>query len=183
MSTLSREAPASPPLHPPTRLEPALVRNYTAAELDAIVALLAQARARAITIGHGRELACQEAAAAFVDAWSACGGQIVTIVDWPEQAASWLRTARRFTAEAPDAWVVAAPALGWAQMARRLRASTGWEPERTFGFAALGTPEAVRLAGRGVLDGMRGASADGGTWRAGPIAVTEYPPITQGTGR
>lgn len=108
------------------------------------------------------------------------------MVDWPEAAASWLRAARRFTAEEPDAWVVAAAPVGWAQMSRRLRHSTGWDPARTFGFAALGDSRVPALAGPATLHGMRGATADGGTWAIDRGWVTQQlpahrPPVPHGT--
>jgi hypothetical protein len=46
------------------------------------------------------------------------------MVDWPAQAASWLRPARRLTACEPDLWMVSDTPTGRAQMARRLGAST-----------------------------------------------------------
>lgn len=45
-----------------------------------------------------------------------------------------------------------------------MRHSTGWDPARTYGFAALGDSRVPALAGRATLQGMRGAEADGGTW-------------------
>ncbi|MFF0286641.1 hypothetical protein [Streptomyces sp. NPDC005262] len=56
------------------------------------------------------------------------------------------------------------PPLGFAQLARRLRRSTDWAPDRTVAFASLQDTRLLALAGEGVLDGMRGASADGGMW-------------------
>jgi len=150
----------------------------TAAELDAVLGLLSAADARVVSVGHGRDPVSRQAATDFTHAWTARGGETLTVVDWPDEAASWLRAARRFTASIPDAWVVAAAPQGWAQLARRLRGDIGWDRHRTLGFATLGTPDTVRLAGPGVLTGMRGASADGGTWQAGPIAVTYRPPPT-----
>lgn len=133
------------------------------------------ARIHAITVGHGRDPESRGAAVAFAQAWSSTGGVVLNIVDWPEEAASWLRAARRFAAGEPDAWVVAGAALGWAQLSRRLRHSTDWDPARTFGFASVGTPGCVRLAGAGTLDGLRGASADGGTWRIGRHSIAYTP--------
>ncbi|MFG2877324.1 hypothetical protein ACGFYU_20415 [Streptomyces sp. NPDC048337] len=83
-------------------------------------------------IGHSRDHASVAAASAFATAWRSLGGEILATVDWPEHAASWLRPARRLTAPAPDAWVIAAAPLGWAQMTRRLLHSTPWTPTRTF---------------------------------------------------
>ncbi|WP_250906277.1 Ada metal-binding domain-containing protein [Nonomuraea sp. NEAU-A123] len=94
------------------------------------------------------------------DTWQ---GTVLAVVDWPEEAASWLRQARRFAAGPPDAWVVAGAPLGWARMSERLRQSTDWDPGRTFGFAS--TAQAVALAAPGTLEGMRGADTDGTTWQ------------------
>ncbi|MFE6866224.1 hypothetical protein ACFVFS_06680 [Kitasatospora sp. NPDC057692] len=138
---------------------------HTAAELDALAGLLP--RFGSVVVGHGRDRASSAAARAFAERWRAEGGTVLDVVDWPEEAASWLRQARRFTALAPDAWVVAAGPRGWAGMSRRLRHSTGWDPARTVGFASTGSALALALAGPGTLDGLRGATADGRTWRVG----------------
>ncbi|WP_370122915.1 hypothetical protein [Streptacidiphilus sp. MAP12-33] len=141
---------------------------HTAPELATLLHLLAdhrRPRLCGVAIGHSRDDASRAAAVAFADAWRARGNTVLAVVDWPEQAASWLRPARRLTAGEPDALVVAAAPLGWVQLARRLRHSTLWRPDRTFGFASLAEPVAAALAGPGVLDGVRGAGADGGVWR------------------
>ncbi|MEU6744355.1 hypothetical protein [Streptosporangium sandarakinum] len=161
---------------------------HTAAELAALLGLLRAQRPgiRTVTVGHGRDAVSAAAAAAFADAWE---GEILAVVDWPEEAASWLRPARRFTAGSPDAWVVAGVPLGWAQMSRRLRHSTGWRPARTFGFASV--TRSAALAGPGTLRGLRGAAFDGGTWEIGLGLITFFPPGTErepggdraGTGR
>lgn len=117
-------------------------------------------RARTVVIGHGRDGG--PAAEAFARAWA---GTVLAVVGWPEQAASWLRQARRFTAGEPDAWVVAGAPHGWAGMSERLRRSTEWDPARTYGFAA--TARAVALAPPGTLEGMRGADHDGNAWQIG----------------
>ncbi|GGQ09262.1 ABC transporter substrate-binding protein [Streptomyces roseolilacinus] len=150
---------------------------HTAAELAALTGLLTAPRPRttAVVVGHGRDTASSEAAAAFAETWEARGGTVLTVVDWPETAASWLRAARRMTAESPDAWVVAAAVPGFVQLARRLRHSTSWEPSRTYCFGSLGDPRALALAGSGVLYGLRGASADGGTWEVRGGWITEFP--------
>ncbi|WP_433511804.1 hypothetical protein ACQP2T_49810 [Nonomuraea sp. CA-143628] len=154
--------------------------GHTAAELAGLLGLLAAARPRvaAIAIGHGRDAALS--AKAFAAAWEsgpqadspwdggaqtdiAWEGTVLGVVDWPEEAASWLRQARRFVAGPPDAWVVAGAPLGWARMSQRLRQSTDWDPGRTFGFASIA--QAVALAPPGTLEGMRGADIDGATWR------------------
>ncbi|RSS49908.1 hypothetical protein, partial [Streptomyces sp. WAC06614] len=139
---------------------------HTAAELDTVLGLLAGPRSRiaAVSVGHGRDRASRAAAEAFGAAWRARGGVVLAVVDWPESAASWLRPARRLTAQVPDAWVVAGAVAGWAQMGRRLRHSTDWDPYRTVAFASLYDPRLPALAGPGVLHGLRGATADGDTW-------------------
>ncbi|MEV0231920.1 hypothetical protein [Nonomuraea sp. NPDC050786] len=166
-------APARTP-HPPAA--------HTPAELDALVALLAARRPRVetITLGHARDAASVAAAEDLARAWRTRGGQVLAVVHWPESAASWLRHARRFAAGEPDAWVVAAAPLGWAQMARRLRLSTGWDPARTFAFASVGTAETVALAAPGTLEGLRGATAAGGTWRVTRHSILWEEPSAQG---
>ncbi|MFJ2775896.1 hypothetical protein [Kitasatospora sp. NPDC087315] len=158
---------------------------HTAAELAALLRLLTGGRARlhTVTVGHSRDDASRAAARAFTEAWLDLPGRsVLAVVDWPEQAASWLRPARRLTAPAPDAWVLAAAPLGWAQLARRLGREPGWRAWHTFGFASLASlaslaePRAVALAGQGALDGLRGASADGGTWEIADGRLTTCPP-------
>ncbi|MFD8705564.1 hypothetical protein ACFV1W_23620 [Kitasatospora sp. NPDC059648] len=143
-------------------------RPHTDAELASLLGLLAGPgpgqRTGTVVVGHSRDDASRAAAQAFEDAWTARGGRVLAVVDWPETAASWLRPAKRLTAQTPDAWVIAASVPGFAQLARRLRLSTDFEPARTVAFASLNTPRLSALAGPGTLSGLRGASADGGTW-------------------
>lgn len=105
---------------------------HTEAELADLLRRLAGRRT--LAIGHGRDRASTAAAHALAAAWP---GEVVAVVSWPEQAASWLRPARRLTEHAPDAWVVAGSAPGWAGMRERLLRSTDWEPERTYAFTSL----------------------------------------------
>ncbi|MBT2472874.1 hypothetical protein J7E97_34755 [Streptomyces sp. ISL-66] len=155
---------------------------HTGAELTALIGLLAAlepdpgaagadgpdaAEPVTVVVGHGRDEASRAAAAAFTEAWRARGGQVLATVDWPESAASWLRPARRMTEQSPRAWVVTGALTGWAQMSRRLRHSTDWDPARTFAFAALRDPRLRELAGPDAVRGLRGATADGGTWEFG----------------
>ncbi|MFI5519855.1 hypothetical protein [Streptomyces platensis] len=152
---------------------------HTEAELAALLGLLTAPRMRITTVvvGHSRDAASRSSAAAFAEAWCAVGRQpVLAMVDWPESAASWLRAAHRFSAEEPDAWVVAAAPVGWAQMSRRLRHSTDWDAARTFGFAALGDSRIPALTGPATLHGMRGATADGGTWAIDRHWVTQQLP-------
>ncbi|MER7766970.1 ABC transporter substrate-binding protein [Kitasatospora sp. NPDC096140] len=139
---------------------------HTDAELASLVGLLTADRAgvETVAIGHGRDDASRAAAHAFAETWQARGGTVLARVDWPEDAASWLRPARRLTAQTPDAWVIAAAVPGFARLARRLRRSTDFDPARAVAFASLGDPRLPALAGPGTLDGLRGATADGGTW-------------------
>lgn len=136
---------------------------HTAAELAALLRLLDGARV--VAIGHGRDAASRDAAAALAAAWHTAGREVAAVVDWPESAASWLRPALRLTADPPDAWVIAAAPRGGAQLVRRLRHSTGWDPARTVGFAALGDPRIAAATGASALQGLRGAAPDGGVWR------------------
>ncbi|MER5792784.1 hypothetical protein [Streptomyces sp. NPDC001980] len=153
-------------------------RPHTEAELATLMGLLTgpKSRIETVTIGHGRDDASRAAAGAFERAWTARGGRVLTVVDWPETAASWLRPARRLTAETPDAWVIAASVLGFAQLARRLRRSTDFDPACTVAFSSLSTSRLTALAGAGTLSGLRGASADGGTWDVRGAWVTSCPP-------
>lgn len=117
--------------------------------------------AGSIVVGSSRDLPARAAAAALARQWTDRGGYVLDVVDWPERAASWLRQARRFTAPAPDAWVVTGYAPGWLRMGRRLAQSTDWDPTRTVATASLASDE---LASDGTFDGLRGATRDGGTW-------------------
>ncbi|WP_327713847.1 hypothetical protein OG912_39525 (plasmid) [Streptomyces sp. NBC_00464] len=161
-----RDSPARSP-----RLDPASGGDlaegspapHTGAELDALLRLI-PVTVREVAVGHGRAGVHRAAAEAFVRAWEATGRDVTAVVDWPENAASWLRPAQRFTAGAPGAWVVAGAPLGWAQMSRRLVFSTDWAADRTYAFASLDRPDLAELAGPRVLDGLRGVTAQGGTW-------------------
>lgn len=117
-----------------------------------------------VSIGHSRDANSAAAAAAFASAWRERGHRVSAVVDWPEDAASWLRQARRLTAGEPDAWVIAAAVEGFVQVSRRLVHSTLWTARRTFAFATLADPRCGALAGPGVLDGLRGATSEGGSW-------------------
>ncbi|MFE2744660.1 Ada metal-binding domain-containing protein [Streptomyces scopuliridis] len=151
---------------------------HTDAELAALFGLLTQPRSciASLAIGHSRDAASRASAEAFAAAWQAAGKDVLAIVDWPEHAASWLRPAQRLTAQAPDAWLIAAAPLGFAQLARRLRHSTDWDPRRTYAFAALGDSRVPALAGAHTLHGLRGATADGGTWHINRDWVTQLLP-------
>jgi len=150
----------------------------TGAEVTALVALLTRQRpgVETVAVGHGRDAASRSAAETFTAAWTSRGGTVLTVVDWPETAASWLRPATRLCAGGPDAWVMAAAPLGFVQLARRLSHSTGWDPARTVAFASLRDGRLPGLAGRDVLHGLRGASADGGTWEVCDDEIQTRPP-------
>lgn len=151
---------------------------HTSAELEAIMGLLTERRSRVstISVGHARDDASRSAVDAIVRAWTDRGGDLLGVVDWPEDAASWLRQATRLVAGAPDAWVVAGSPLGWAQMGRRLRCSTDWDPERTIAFSSLADIRLIELAGPDVFKGLCGALPDGGTWRIGGGLLIRYHP-------
>jgi hypothetical protein len=151
------------------RLSAGLARDVagsgpTGAELRRVTELALGRGARSVAIGRGRSAAAAAAVTEFARRWEAGGGTVLTVVTWPEEAASWLRQAVRLTAADPDLWVMAGTPLGWAQVTRRLLWSTPWQPGRTLAFAALGTQRAISLVGAHNLQGLTGATADGGTW-------------------
>lgn len=155
-SPLARETGTAAGIPPP----------HSGIELATVVQLLAELRPRAasIVIGSSRDTPSRNTADAVAQGWAQRGGHVLDVVDWPERAASWLRQARRFTAQGPDAWVVTGQVPGWVQMGRRLVHSTDWDPARTIGTASLATDDLIALGGVGTFDGLRGATGDGGTW-------------------
>jgi hypothetical protein len=136
----------------------------TRAELRQVTELALRRGARSVAIGRGRSAAAAAAVTEFARGWEAGGGTVLTVVTWPEEAASWLRQATRLAAADPDLWIMAGPPRGWAQVTRRLLWSTPWQPGRTLAFAALGTQGAIGLVGAHNLHGLTGATPDGGTW-------------------
>jgi hypothetical protein len=136
----------------------------TRAEIGSLLRLALERDARAVVIGRGRTPAAERAVAEFCRRWDGPARTVLSIVTWPEEAASWLRQARRFTEPDPDLWVMAGPPAGWAQMTRRLLWSTPWRPERTIAFAAVGSEPAIGLVRAANLEGLAGATAGGGTW-------------------
>lgn len=175
-----RRGSESPLVHPLSLTVPVVQGEpapHTGPELETIVGLLIGRfpHASAISVGHARDDASRSAASAMVRAWADRGGEVLGVVDWPEDAASWLRPATRLVAGSPDAWVVAGSPLGWAQMGRRLRHSTDWAPERTIAFSSLADIRLIEMAGSGVFKGLRGALPDGGTWRIGDGLLVHYP--------
>ncbi|WP_190813320.1 type 1 periplasmic-binding domain-containing protein [Saccharopolyspora pogona] len=154
------------PLARETRTEDGIPPPHSEIELETVVQLLAELRPRAasIVIGSSRDAPSRDTADAIAQAWVQRGGHMLDVVDWPERAASWLRQARRFAAQDPDAWVVTGQVSGWVQMGRRLVHSTDWNPARTIGTASLATEDLIALGGVGTFDGLRGATRDGGTW-------------------
>ena len=99
-----------------------------------------------VVVGHSRDKSVRDAARLLCDHLASRGVEVRDVVDWPDQAASWLRHATRFTASAPDLWVVLISTdndddcddhsddpggdHGWMRMRQRLR-DTDWEPDRT----------------------------------------------------
>lgn len=146
------------------------------AELSRMAELASVRGARSILIGRGRSAVAAAAVTAFARDWEAGGGTVLDVVTWPEEAASWLRQAARFTAADPDLWIMAGTPRGWAQMTRRLLWSTSWQPGRTLAFASLGTQHAIGLVGAYNLQGLAGATANGGTWTVcnGKIQVAPH---------
>jgi hypothetical protein len=148
--------------HPQATEAPA---PHTAQEIATLVGLLGAAGASTIAIGHGRHATSREAATAVSDAWRGLGRTVLTTVDWPAEAASWLKSARRLVSCHPDAWVIIDNPAGWAQLAIRLAEHESWSATRTFGTASLDSPDTTALTADGVRWGMRGATATGGTWQ------------------
>ena len=72
------------------------------AELGRMTQLALRRGARSVAIGRGRSAAAAAAVTAFARRWEASGGTVLTVVTWPEEAASWLRQATRFAAADPD---------------------------------------------------------------------------------
>ncbi|MFG3255617.1 ABC transporter substrate-binding protein [Streptomyces sp. NPDC048172] len=157
-------------------------RPHTGAELAAVTRLLAP-DVRTVAVGHGRDGASRAAAEAFAAVWRARGGTVAAVVNWPETAASWLRAARRLTEGEPDGWVMAAALPGFAQLARRLRHSTGWDPSRTVAFASLHDSRLPALAGPDAVHGLRGATSGGGTWEIRGGWLVEGSALGAGRGR
>jgi hypothetical protein len=151
---------------------------HTSREIMALVIMLRTAGASTIAIGHGRHATSRDAASALAGAWNRAGGSVVGTVDWPARAASWLKPARRLAGARPDAWVIADNPAGCAQLARRLAEHEPWSAARTFGTASAGHPDTAALAGAGLLDGLRGVTADGAAWRIanGVLARTRLTP-------
>jgi hypothetical protein len=157
------EMTLSPRLPPSLACDPA-GSGPGSAELRRMTELALRRGARRVAVGGGRSAAAAATVKAFTRRWESGGGTVLTVVTWPEEAASWLRQATRFADEEPDLWVMAGPPRGWAQMTRRLLWSTPWQPGRTLAFAALGTWRAIGLVGAHNLQGLAGATADGGSW-------------------
>jgi hypothetical protein len=137
--------------------------HHTDAELHRLVRLLRAARVRTINIGHGRHCTSIAAAAAINATWTGPDESVEQIVSWPQDAASWLRPARRIAAGECDAWVIADTPAGFAQLSRRLAHGKRWSPPQTFGFASLASPDLIALTGT-LLSGMTGATSAGGFW-------------------
>jgi hypothetical protein len=139
-------------------------------EIEAVISQLERLDARVVAIGHGRDPRSIRAARRFAAAWQAgrdwegVDREVAVTVDWPAEAASWLKAARRFGDSAVDAWVVADTPPGWTRMSARLLASTAWSPRRTVAFAGLDSRPAGALVETGRLDGLTGAGPDGGLW-------------------
>ena len=165
------------PLLPPGTAGNMAEAEGTSAELSRMTELALSRGARTIAIGRGTSPAAARATADFSSRWETTGGSIIRTVTWPESAASWLRQATRYAAADPDLWVMAGPAVGWAQMTRRLLWSTPWRPERTIAFAAIGTRHVTGLVGAYNLPGLSGATADGGSWQISHGIVRVSPPL------
>ena len=100
-------------------------------------------------------------------------GVDVTRVDWPVEAASWLRPARRLCASGTDGWVVLDHLAGAAQILRRLIEQDTWRADRTIVWSALRRPLLVEVVGRADLEGLRGVTPDGELWQIRDGLITD----------
>ena len=137
----------SPRLSTPLVVRDTLPEPATEAEVDALVDLAHRLGVRSVVIGHGRDDVSRQNAARFAARWEAGDGEVLVRVSWPEEAASWLRQARRLTSPEPDLWVLGGAAAGLAQVTRRLAWSTLWRPRRTLALGSSTVRETLRLAG------------------------------------
>lgn len=125
-----------------------------------------------ISVGHGRQESARHEAVQLIETWQLLtdwikpsGGIVIQVVDWPEEAASWLRQAKRFAAGNPDVWVVLGSFLSWQQMCKRLAHELNWKPERCFGlFSAMEEP-IIETGNYTIMEGMRGLHPDGSRWQ------------------
>jgi len=151
-------------------------------ELATVIGQLERLGARIVAVGHGRDPGSRRAAGLFTAAWTAgldadgVHREVADVVDWPHEAASWLKPARRLTATAVDAWVIADTPPGWARMSERLRHSTDWDPRRTVAFSGLDSTGILADVGPDALDGLVGARAAGGLWFVEGPALRRHAP-------
>lgn len=149
----------------------------TGAEERAVLQLLTRLRPRPLTvvIGAARDARSLDAAKRLDAAWHKQGGVVLETVTWPEQAASWLRQAQRFTHPEPDAWIVSGMLPGFVQLGRRLTLSTEWDPARTVATASLAHESLIAYGGIGTFDHLRGAHRDGSTWEIIRTLLINHP--------
>lgn len=155
--------PETPLLHNTIRTDPDDPAT-TEAEIGAMITVARARGARTLALGSGRTRAAIATMSAVGAQWERGGGRIADHITWPETAASWLRQARRFTAAAPDMWVMTGPPLGWAQMTRRLLWSTPWSAGTTIVTSEIADPAALALVGTAYLEGLTGVDPDGSVW-------------------
>ena len=58
------------------------------AELSRMMELALSRGARSVAVGRGRSAAAAAAVTVFARRWEASGGRVLTVVTWPEEAAS-----------------------------------------------------------------------------------------------
>ncbi|MFG2227235.1 hypothetical protein [Streptomyces sp. NPDC048644] len=171
----------SPKTTRPVATPPSL--PLTEPESDAVIRLLEAMSPRPVTLvtGSSRDAPARRAVQLLAGRWQERGGEVIDAVDWPEDAASWLRQARRFTSAAPDVWLVTGTLTGWVQMGRRLTVSTTWDPARTVATSGLAHDDLISRGGIGTFDGLRGAHRDGSTWEIIRTLRVDHPPPTTQT--
>ncbi|MCU1478756.1 MAG: hypothetical protein JWQ64_3449 [Subtercola sp.] len=151
-------------------------KPHAAEEIDQMVRLALARGAETVTIGHSDDPHSAAAAKAFATAWRNQGGFVFDSIEWPDAAASWMREARNLVRFYPDLYVLGGAPAGLAQMIRRLIWSTNWAAASTIGFASAAAPTLHRLAGIQHLDGLTGATANGGTWRIDGAELAQIHP-------
>jgi hypothetical protein len=152
---------------------------HTEHEIRRMIQLASARNARSVIIGHGADAESTAAAREFAECWILHGGIILDTVRWPDRGASWLGHARIFTAVEPDLWIMGGAPAGLAQMIRRLVWSTNWKPSRTIGFASATSTTMLQLADTHNLEGLIGATTEGGIWGIVHHLYTELGPEEQ----
>ncbi|MGH2869147.1 MAG: hypothetical protein ACRDRN_07220 [Sciscionella sp.] len=180
MYTLTSPLLRAPASHSDRNAEQGTDVLATDAEISTLVCLARSRHAHDLVIGSGRTPRAVATTRAIETAWERIGGRVLLAITWPETGASWLRHATRFAAPDPDLWVMTGPAIGWAQMTRRLLWSTSWAPARTLATAGIGSPQSLALVGLHNLEDLAGVYGDGTSWHVAHGALMHRPRVVSG---